>query len=144
MGKALRRLLTTLMAILVVSSVSADSTPRPILRAAFSEIDRITVEWCDSSQAEFVVCYGTAQAHFASSIRAVVIRKNDETHTYIDSDFRGIDLFRLKIRLIGPLENKVTSEIGEAQLFVDPDGEITGIRGFLPSLGEFAANCLFR
>ncbi|MES2855047.1 MAG: hypothetical protein V4692_04240 [Bdellovibrionota bacterium] len=108
-----------------------------IIRATFSEIESVDVEWCADHDHQTLVCYATARTHFAKNIRAIVFKRGALTRTYVDSTFGGIDLFRLNFEIIGPLEAGRKTEVGQISLFIDKDAEIAAFTGMVPSLGSF-------
>lgn len=125
-----------------------------------SELSQFEAEWCAPNSAPgdrqiqiAEACYGHVRFWDSVSVRALEFRAtNGQKFVYVDADFRGIELLRLEITLLGPIHvsghtNSTDSnpilptviEFGQASFEIDKNGEVIAFKSFTIQMNEVIA-----
>ena len=122
---------------------SALIKPPGLVLVAATELSSFSTEWCavnsigETSVAR--VCFGSILFQGHTSVRALAfITSAGERLLYMDSEFRGIDMQRTDIEIIGPIGSGKIMEIGRAVLSFDANGDVAAIQARTSKAGLVA------
>lgn len=117
--------------------VSSSAFAGLVIVPGAGELGAFSAEWCAANTlgGEIKrVCVGEVRFH-GQRVRAFALKGAGEA-LYIDSEFRGVELWRPSFSLIGPVTGAKTMETGQAALKFDDRGEAIAVRLEIPSLGR--------
>lgn len=140
-----------IISILLVFGLFSTAHGKSVIWPDLSELSPFEAEWCapNSSSPENPTrikeaCFGHVRFRNQRSVRALEFKTSGgQKFVYIDADFRGVELSRLEITLLGPVfvtpENsdkvpdsiqQMGMELGHASFQIDQNGEVVAFKSF--------------